>query len=247
MRALVTGAAAGLGRQLAMRLVAAGAAVTAVDRRAVDAVTGMTPILADLGERSEVDRLISDLEREPPFDWVIHNAGTSATGRFERIPEAAYLKLLTLNCETPMVMTAQMLRSGRIASGGRFVLVSSLSHATGYPGGSVYAASKDALAVYARGLRGALARRGIKLTVVFPGPIRTEHAARHAPPQTDAARRMDPQELAEAIIRAARRGDRVLYPGLPAKLGHLAGVLAPGLITRFMRRFVFQRLERDVY
>jgi len=247
MRALVTGAASGLGRQLALRLAAAGAAVTAVDRRPTKAMPGVTPWIADLGERSEVDRLIADLEKEPAFDWVIHNAGVSATGRFERIPETAYLKLLTLNCETPLVMTARMCQSHRIASGGRVVFVSSLSHLTGYPGGAVYAASKDVLAVYARGIRTALAHRGIRTTTVFPGPVRTEHAARHAPPQASAARRMDPDALAGKIIRAARRGDRVLYPGLPAKIGHVAGIVAPELATRFMRRFVFERLDRDVY
>ncbi len=247
MRALVTGAATGLGREIARQLAAGGAEVTAVDRRRIDEQSGFDVRVADLADRREVDRLLADLCAAPAYDWIIHNAGVSATGGFERLPDSAYRTVLTLNCETPMVMTARLLEAGRIAAGGRLIFISSLSHFTGYPGGAVYGASKDALTIYARSIRAELAASGVRVLTVFPGPLRTEHAARHAPPQTSAERRMDPAVLAELITRAARRGDRVLYPGLPARAGRLVGALMPRLTTRFMRRVIFERLDRDVY
>ena len=247
MRALVTGAATGLGHDLARLLAAGGAEVTAVDRRRIAKETGFEARLADLADRGEVDRLLDELSDGPAFDWIVHNAGVSATGGFERLPDAAYRTVLTLNCETPMVMTARLLKAGRVAAGGRLIFISSLSHFTGYPGGAVYGASKDALTVYAKSIRAGLAARDVKVLTVFPGPLRTEHAALHAPPQTSAARRMEPAVLADLIIGAARRGDRVLYPGLPARTGRLIGATMPRLTTRLMRRFIFDRLDRDVY
>lgn len=247
MRALVTGAASGLGREITRQLAAGGVRVTAIDRSSIDAVETVEARQVDLADRDAVDRLLRDFTDEPPFDWVIHNAGISATGVFERIPDEAYARLLRVNCEAPMVMTAGLIGHSKIASGGRIVFVSSLSHFTGYPGGTVYGASKDALTVYARSIRPALKRQGIAVMTVFPGPVRTDHAARHAPPGARAERRMDPADLAARIIRATRRGKRVLYPGLPAKTGRLLGGLAPRRITAFMRRVIFEKLEQDVY
>ncbi|MCR9138078.1 MAG: SDR family NAD(P)-dependent oxidoreductase [Alphaproteobacteria bacterium] len=247
MRVLVTGAAAGLGREIASQLVAGGAHVTAVDRSEIDPLEGLEPRKVDLADREAVDRMLRELEDEPPFDWVIHNAGISATGKFERIPDDAYLRLLRVNCETPMLMTAGLISSGRVAAGGRIVFISSLSHFTGYPGGAVYGASKDVLAVYAKSIRPTLKRRQIRVTTVFPGPIRTDHASRHAPPDAQAERRMDPADLAARIIRATRRGKTVLYPGLTARMGRLLGGIVPGRMTAFMRRVIFEKLERDVY
>ena len=90
-------------------------------------------------------------------------------------------------------------------------------------------------------------RRGIHVMTVFPGPLRTGHAERHAPPGARAERRMEPPELARRIIRAAHRRRRVLYPGPQARIGRVAGFLAPGLTTRFMRRNIFEKLDRTVY
>ncbi len=247
MRALVTGAAVGLGREIARQLAARGTLVTAIDRLPVEPAPGLTPRQLDLADRGAVDRLLQELADEPSFDWVVHNAGISATGNFERIPDAAYLRLLTVNCETPMVITAAMVRMAKIAPGGRLVFISSLSHFTGYPGGAAYGASKDALTIYARSIRPALKRRGIGVTTVFPGPVRTGHASRHAPPDASANRRMDPAKLAARIIRAAERGKKTLYPGLIAKSGRLFGGLMPRRMTAFMRRTIFEKLERDVY
>lgn len=247
MRALVTGAASGLGREIARQLAADGVEVTAIDRSSIDASGKVERRQVDLADRDAVDRLLRQLMDEPPYDWVIHNAGISATGNFERIPDDAYTRLLRVNCEAPMVMTASLIGHSKIVSGGRIVFVSSLSHFTGYPGGAVYGASKDALTVYARSIRPTLKRQGIAVMTVFPGPVRTDHAARHAPPDARAERRMDPADLAARIIRATRRGNRVLYPGLSAKGGRLLGGLAPRRMTAFMRRVIFEKLERDVY
>lgn len=247
MRALVTGAASGLGREITRQLAADGVQVTAIDRSSIDGVGNVDRRQVDLADRDAVDRLLHEFKDEPPFDWVFHNAGISATGNFERIPDDAYTRVLRVNCEAPMIMTAGLIGHSKIASGGRIVFVSSLSHFTGYPGGAVYGASKDALAIYAKSIRRTLKRQGIAVVTVFPGPVRTEHASRHAPPDARAERRMEPADLAARIIRATRRGNKVLYPGLPAKTGRLLGGLAPRRMTAFMRRVIFEKLERDVY
>ena len=133
MKALVTGAAAGLGSALTDSLLSDGGSVVAIDRDALPGGDKMVPLVADLSDRASVDALLPRIVAAGPYDFVVHNAGISATGPFEKIPEEAYQRLLTLNAETPMVMTAALLRAGSLAKGAHVVFISSLSHATGYP------------------------------------------------------------------------------------------------------------------
>ncbi len=247
MKALVTGAATGIGHALAAQLAREGRDIVAIDRDPLPEAWAGSSHKTDLSDRDAVDRLIGKLVETGPYDLVIHNAGISATGRFEDVPEAALQRLLAVNCEAPMVITSALLRASAISSGATLVFMSSISRHTGYPGAAVYAASKDTLAVYAGSIRKDLHKRGINVMTVFPGPVRTDHAERHAPAGADASRRMEPAVIANAILRAAKRRKKVLYPGWQAKSGHVLGVLAPRLMTRFMHRTIFRKLDRTVY
>lgn len=247
MKALVTGAASGLGHALVGQLSGEGHEILAIDIEPITAGPGVTALKVDLADRSDVDRFTGNLEKRGTFDLVVHNAGISATGNFESIPPAAYEKLIAVNCEAPVVMTAAMLQADSLAQGAKIVFVSSLSHCTGYPGASVYASSKDALAIYAKSIHRDLRRRGIHVMTVYPGPLRTEHAERHAPAGADASRRMEPSVLAGIILRAAQRRKRVLYPGPQARIGRVLGSIMPRATTRFMRRVIFEKLDRTVY
>ncbi|MCP4315669.1 MAG: SDR family oxidoreductase [Hyphomicrobiales bacterium] len=247
MKALVTGAASGLGLALVERLCAQGADVVAIDRNLIPSNDGVTALTVDLSDRDAVDQLNVELCAMGPFDFVVHNAGISATGRFEEIPEQAYQKLLAVNCETPMVMTSALLQAGSLAPRAHVLFISSISHQTGYPGASVYAASKDALAVYAKSIRRDCSRQDIHVMTVFPGPVRTDHAERHAPAGANAERRMEPTVLARKIVRAALRRRKTFYPEPQAKIGGFLGTLMPRATTRFMRRTIFEKLDRTVY
>lgn len=247
MKALVTGASAGIGYALAAQLNGDAWDVVAIDRDPLPEDLVALGFQVDLSDRDAVDRLIGPLLEAGPYDLVIHNAGISATGAFENIPEAALRKLVAVNAEAPLVMTSALLRTHALSTGATLVFMASISHHTGYPGASVYAATKDVLTVYAKSIRRDLRQRGIHVMTVFPGPVRTQHAVRHAPAGADADRRMEPAVIAAAIVRAAGRRKRVLYPGWQSKTGHVLGVLAPRWTTRFMHRTIFRKLDRTVY
>jgi short-subunit dehydrogenase len=232
---------------LANTLSARGDQVVVIDKDPVAEDIHTRSIVADLSDRTSVLHLSGRLADEGPFDLVFLNAGASATGRFETIPSEIYRRLLMLNVESPILMTTQLLKPGCLAEGAVIVFVSSLSHKTGYPGGTVYAATKDAVAVFARSIRAPLRNRNIHVLTVFPGPIETAQAERHAPPGANRAARMPAERLAATILEAVRRRKPVLYPGLAAKIGLWAGTLFPYRTTRFMRRVLYERMDREVY
>ncbi len=244
-RALITGAADGIGRALAERLLADGVEVVGVDLDGVRAATlpAVRWHLADLSDPPALARLCAGLCAEEPFDLVIHNAGISCVGRFEASDLDLQRRVLAVNLRAPLLLTPALLRAGRLRAGGSLAFLSSLSHQLGYPGASVYAATKDGLASYARSARAALRARGLHVLTVFPGPVRTAHARRYAPPGSDEARRLPPERLAEAILAAVARRRARLVPGLANKLaaGLLGGWL-PGLCDRLMRRVILDRL-----
>lgn len=244
-RALVTGASKGLGRAIAVLLAGRGLEVVAVDREAGDPSVPGPGIACDLADRAELDRTLPAILAAGPYDAAILNAGVSATGRFEAIPVEAYRRLMTVNAETPMLLCAALVRERALR--GPLCLVASLSHFTGYPGAAVYAASKDALAAYAASVRKPFAREGVTVTLACPGPLRTDHAERHAPPGADPSRRMVPEVAARIILDATLAGRRLVVPGRAARLAALAGALFPHAAARRMRELVFEKLDREVW
>ncbi|KPB02563.1 SDR family NAD(P)-dependent oxidoreductase [Ahrensia marina] len=207
MRALVTGGSAGLGQALCDALLADGFQVVNLDCDPPKVISEAGYLYCDLSSREDVDKALDALTAQAGFDLVIFNAGISATGKFEDISTASHARIIAVNAEAPMVLCAALMKFGKINHGGNIGFVSSLSHFTGYPGAASYAASKDALAVYARAVRKTWQRKfNIKVTAIFPGPLKTDHAARHSPEGADAEKRMTPDEAALLILRDIKKG-----------------------------------------
>jgi len=204
--ALVTGGSAGLGRAIVEHLLGDGWRVVAVDRHDGAMASNHEHLTCDLADRGAVDALRERLVTMGPFHLAVFNAGVSATGRFEAIPLDAYRRLMTVNAETPMILAAGLVRAGILA--GPMCFVSSLSHFTGYPGAAVYAASKDALTVYARSVRKPFARRGVSVTLACPGP------AAHRPRRATRAGRRGCDETHRR--RPSPRGSFSTRPSLAA-------------------------------
>ncbi len=244
MKALITGATAGLGAAFADNLAAHGVKILNIDRAKSDMHQTLT---CDLSSRASLDDVLTHVSNQIPFDWLILNAGASATGKFQELPVDVMLKLISLNAEAPMVLASHLLAQNAIAKGGHIVLISSLSHFTGYPGAAAYAASKSALAVFGTSIRKAAKARGVSVTIAYPGPLATDHAARHAPKGANAKSRMAPEIAAAAILSAAKAGCKTAIPGLPNKVAALLGSLEPGLMTWAMRKIIYERLENSVY
>lgn len=240
-RALITGAADGIGRALALRYATDGYAVVGVDideALSAEAIELAAP--RNLTMR-HIDLRTSDMSwvhDEAPFDVVVHNAGISAVGAFETINPGAHERVIELNLLAPLLLTRELLAAGKLTSNSRIVLMSSLSHQMGYPGAAVYAATKDGLEMYGRALRAAV-HPAIAVTTVFPGPTRTAHARRHSPDNANEARRMDPSDLANTIVdsRLAR-----LIPGPGSKASAALGRVAPRAAEALMRKLVFDKM-----
>ena len=244
-RVLITGAADGIGRALAEHMQADGATVVGLDVDAERAAACPFEVrVCDLADPQAIAATLDALEEEPAFDVVIHNAGISCTGPFETSDLDQQRRVIDVNLRAPMLLTAGLLARERIADGGSVVFLSSLSHQVGYPSAAVYAATKDGLTSYARSLYVALGPRKVNVLTVFPGPVRTAHARRYAPPGSKESGRMPPETLARHVARAIRRRKRILLPGAGAKVFAWAGRLLPGVTERAMKKALYDPLAK---
>lgn len=249
---VVTGAAEGIGRAIIKTFGEHQYRMTAIDvnvERAMQtrqelAAQGLeqTFIQGDLSQTTDIDRIIASLIAGPSIDVFVHNAGINCVGAFAHSDLARQLAVLDVNLRAPLLMSAALLRAGKIAHNGVLVFVSSLSRYVSYPGAAVYGASKDGLASYARSLAVALAPQDIHILVVYPGPTRTEHARRYSPDNRHEARRMPPAALAALIYRAVERRQRQLIPGVGNQMTALLGKWLPTPVEWFMKKMLFDKM-----
>ena len=241
----------GLGKAFAEILAGDGWGLVTVDRkpdtRGNASGPAGTQLHCDLSDPVQVAKLLDELKKVEGFDLVILNAGASATGRFEAIDPDVIPRLVHLNAFAPMALAAGLAGAGKLNAGSNLLFISSLSHFTGYPGASAYAATKDAIAIYAKSIRKPFAGRGIAVSCAFPGPLRTAHAERHAPKGAKAERRMAPEDAAARILAATFAGVKTIVPGAGPRLFSIAGRGFPGGMARAMRRLIYDKLDREIW
>lgn len=178
--AIVTGAASGIGRQLATQLVQRGARVWLTDINA--------PLLEQtaqrLGARSRVldvtdaeavqevvDGVIAD---EGRVDYMFNNAGIVVIGHYEQMSLADFNRLIDVNLRG-VIHGVQAVYTHMIGRrSGHIVNTSSISGLIPAPGFTAYSATKHAVIGLSRGLRVEAAAHGVKVSAICPGFIDTE-------------------------------------------------------------------------
>jgi len=227
----ITGASSGIGRSLALAFAAAGArlilsarrkeALEEVQQSCGDAEVRLVPF--DLADLDVVPAKAADaLACFGGVDIMVHNAGLAARDRVTNTTRDVHERILRTNYLGPALLTQALLPSMLGRGGGQFVVISSLSGKYGGPLLSSYAASKHALHGFFESLRAEEHDRGIVVTFIIPGFIKTDITA-HALTGSGGSfgrvlpifrHAMEPDECARQILRAvARRRPEVLVGG----------------------------------
>jgi 3-hydroxybutyrate dehydrogenase len=171
-RALVTGGASGIGRAVAARLAAAGAAVVVVDRDAaaaerVAAEVGGTAVAADLSDLAAVDALDVDV------DVLVNNAGFQHVAPLPDFPPEVFSAILRLMVEAPFRLVRGALPHMYARGWGRVVNVSSVHGHRASPYKSAYVTAKHALEGLSKVVALEGAAQGVTSNCVAPAYVRT--------------------------------------------------------------------------
>jgi 2-hydroxycyclohexanecarboxyl-CoA dehydrogenase len=182
--AIITGAAQGIGRAIAMRLAAEGAGVAIADIN--DAVAAKTAQeIRESGARALAVKLdvtslenamaaVAEVERElGPVDILVNNAGWDIVEPFvENTPET-WDRVIAINFRGPLNCCKAVIPGMQARGRGKIVTISSDAGRVGSMGEAVYAGCKAGLIGFSKTLARELARNNINVNVVCPGPTET--------------------------------------------------------------------------
>lgn len=178
---VITGASRGIGRACAIHLDRVGFTVVAGVRREEDGIALRTvassrlrPVhldVTDAGSIAAAAAAARDIAGEERLVGLVNNAGIAVAGPLEFIPLAEVRRQLEVNVVGLLAVTQACLPLLR--PGGRIVNVSSASGRVATPFTGPYAASKFAVEALSDALRMELARWGVRVSVIEPGPVST--------------------------------------------------------------------------
>jgi NAD(P)-dependent dehydrogenase (short-subunit alcohol dehydrogenase family) len=185
MRWFITGSSAGFGRVFAETLLARGDSVvaTARDPRALTDLVEKYPDAAlalplDVTDARQVHEAVDAAVAEGPVDVLVNNAGHGLVGALEELSDEQIHEVLAVNLLGALAVTRAVLPHMRARRRGHIVQMSSVGGVIGNPGHAIYATSKFALEGASEALAGEVAPFGIRVTIVEPGPFRTEFLGR---------------------------------------------------------------------
>ena len=228
--AVVTGAAAGIGRAIANRLAAEGFRLVLADRDpAVESVAAgldATAVVGDCATEAGVSRLLDTAWAElGRVDVFFANAGTDV-GRGLDTPDAEWRSALEVNVMAH-VRAARLLiprwldrvqpQGDRAESGvpeGRFVVTASAAGLLTMLGSAPYSVSKHGAVAFAEWLRATYGHRGIVVQVICPQGVKTRMLDEAGPLREllSRDRALEPEEVADIVWRALQGDDFLVLP-----------------------------------
>jgi uncharacterized protein len=259
--ALVTGASAGIGSEIAKLLAARGYALVLVARRK-DRLTELADELADLfGARAEV--IPADLSKPAPrakiparieelgleVEVLINNAGFATGGEpfYEADPDRE-IEQVRVDVEAVVALTSAFLPAMVKRGRGAILNVASTAGMQPIPYSAGYSAAKAYVLSFSEAIHQEVRGRGVTVTALAPGPVDTEFW-QIAGWETSTGKSFErsvpgtlisPAQAARAAVDGLEHGDRVVVPGLPIRAAMLASRYIPHALKlpameRFMR------------
>jgi short-subunit dehydrogenase len=245
-RAIVTGATRGIGRATALALARLGAQVGVVARGAEELETlagelgdDAVTLPADVSDRDAIAAAVSRfVEEAGGLDLAVANAGLAHYGPFADQPIEHAEQMVSLNVLGTIYTVHAALEPMLARARGHVVVVSSGAGLRAFPWGAVYGATKAADKGFAEALRHELSGTGVSVSTVLPGEVETslhDHQPDKVPDWRRSDEAIDPDEVADAVIRAVEEDRREVHvPGAVRLLG--LNDLAPGLVDRLLHR-----------
>jgi short-subunit dehydrogenase len=256
---VITGASAGIGAALARVFARHGHELALVARREdrlralADEIAAIGPrrpivIVADLASANVANQIAAALDThgaEPQF--MINNAGFGLVGLAGERDREDTLRMIDVNVRALTELSLAFIDSLARHRGG-LLNVGSIAGFLPGPGMAVYYATKSYVLSLSEALHSEFKARGIRVTVLCPGPVPTEFAERAGLRKGLAPGRLtqSAERVAELGYRALMKGQRVVVPGVPNKFVAFVVPLVPRrLLLRLVNRRQSQRRSAE--
>lgn len=248
---IVTGAGAGIGRQLTLQLLSKGAHVLALDisKKTLEETEKLadskkiSTYIVDVSDDASINKFIKEIT-DIKIDGIINNAGIIQP--FIDVNKLDYNiinRVMDINFYGPLKLTKLLLPSLLKRKEAHIVNVSSMGGFFPVPGQTIYGASKAALKLFTEGLYAELLDTNIGVTIVFPGAIKTD-ITKNSGVQTNEDSEINmkmtsPEKAAEQIINAIEKNKFKLYVGMDAKIMNIMYKLN----SKFAIKFISNKMK----
>lgn len=240
MKALITGASSGIGKDMAFYLASLGYDVILAARREerlkeiakeINSRDGGQAfyVECDLSRRKECVRLYKLVKGEK-IDLLINNAGFGYHGYFSQIPLSKELEMIETNIAAVHILTKLFLRDMMKRNRGQILNVASSAGFLPGPMLNTYYATKNYVLRFTEGIYEELRRQdsAVKISVLCPGPVKTEFdKVAHVKFSIGG---MESEDVAKYAVDKALKGKLIIVPGFTMKAG------------LFLRRFVSEKI-----
>jgi NAD(P)-dependent dehydrogenase (short-subunit alcohol dehydrogenase family) len=266
--AVITGAASGIGRALAVRLARAGASLAIADlnqeglgetaRQIPDSGAKVTTHLVDVSDSERVAAFAREVvQSHGKANLLINNAGVALLGTVEEVSISDIEWLMGINFWGVIYGTKHFLPILRKQPEAHIVNISSVFGLIGFPGQGAYCASKFAVRGFTEALHHELAGTGVHVSSVHPGGIKTNIARNARPgegvePTRKATAAVDfeklapttPEKAAERIVHGILRNEPRILIGNDATAIDRTQRLFPQGYWKLMSRIIERTLQK---
>ncbi|HEY4235631.1 MAG TPA: SDR family NAD(P)-dependent oxidoreductase [Lacipirellulaceae bacterium] len=262
--ALVTGAASGIGRAIALTLAGEGTRLFLVDidDGGLATVAGETrqsgvEVLSrrcDVGRGEEVSATVAEiLAKWNGVDILVNNAGITYYGKTEEMSVENWDKMLRVNLYSHLQFTRELLPSLLARREAHVLNVCSMFGLFGAPKLVAYCTTKFALVGFSEALRAEHGRNGLGVTALCPGFVSTnlftsapQHETAKEPKVPPKFFQVSPERVARAAVRAIRHNRRLVVIEPLARLTCTAKRLVPGFMDFFFHLGRRKRVARKM-
>ncbi len=177
---LVTGASSGIGKAISILLSQAGASLIITGRNKerlqetfnlLHKDSSHQHIAADLSSSEDIEKLVAGVSQ---IDGLVHSAGILKPFPIKFLTEKHFQEIHSVNYQSPVLLTASLLKSRKINDHASIVFISSVSSQYGYKGGALYTGTKAALDAFSRTLALEHAAQKIRSNTINAGMVKTK-------------------------------------------------------------------------
>lgn len=240
MKALITGASSGIGREFALYLAELGYDLI-ICSRSTDKLNALKDeiknvsvrvITIDLSRESDAFDLYEHLKEED-IDVLINNAGFGAFGKFLNVPLEREVELIHTNVSSVHILTKCFLKDMQSKNSGLILNVGSMAGFSAGPKLSSYYASKNYVVRLTQAINEELRREGskVKISVLCPGPVETNF--NNVANVRFTTKGLNARDVARYAFDKARQGKIIIIPGFLMKtVKFFEHFLPENLLTR---------------
>jgi NAD(P)-dependent dehydrogenase (short-subunit alcohol dehydrogenase family) len=216
--AIVTGGGRGIGRAIALRFAAEGAAVLVAARTSaqVEGVAGEITksggraawISADVSQEADCARIVKTAEgRLGPVSILVNNAGEYGPVKpVEEISPTEWDRVIAIHLRGAFLLTRLVLPGMYARQAGVILNISSLSAKAAFPWGSPYAAAKAGMLGLTRGTAAESARKGVRVNAICPGPVTETQMSKELGEKLGKRLGVSPEEELKQFLRSILQG-----------------------------------------